>query len=343
MHRLHCKQLQRASLAAFLFFSHGSIAQIYVTPSLGLSHFSGGCSSQRIECDKSSSAVGVVLGYQVFPQWAVELGYQHYGTVNAKYPAISSPNHSVDYSAEIQGIEFGLSREFSFTSKLDGSLSAGMSAWFVDMDGRELAYSVERSADGFSPYLGAELGYALSQHLRLKTGIKWISSVGSDQTGKSEIWQPFIGLSYAFGSSSKMSAPSQHQEINVSSSMEHVTNVDAGESANTVQEITIYFEFDNSKLSSVFEKKLKAFVSTVLPSQQISILASTDTLGSKIYNDKLSFKRAMSVRTILLESGLDKSQIEIIALGESHSASAKPATRRFTKVIIHQKEAATSL
>ena len=114
-------------------------------------------------------------------------------------------------------------------------------------------------------------------------------------------------------------------------------------SENTVQEMTIYFEFDSSKLGLDSEKNLKTFVSTALPSQQISILASTDTFGSRNYNDKLAFKRAMSVRSVLLQAGLDKSQIEIIALGESHSISARPEIRRFSKVIIHDRQAATLL
>ena len=64
------------------------------------------------------------------------------------------------------------------------------------------------------------------------------------------------------------------------------------------------------------------------------IVGHTDTKGTNEYNLKLSLDRATTVQNILIESGINKNDIKIIAKGENELAvktrdeMAHPANRR---------------
>ena len=64
------------------------------------------------------------------------------------------------------------------------------------------------------------------------------------------------------------------------------------------------------------------------------IVGHTDTKGTNEYNLKLSLDRATTVHNILIESGINKNDIKIIAKGENELAVktndeiAHPANRR---------------
>ena len=103
---------------------------------------------------------------------------------------------------------------------------------------------------------------------------------------------------------------------------------------NEVKQI-IYFDFDKSNLSIVslneiknFLKKNKSIITKYL------IVGHTDTKGTKEYNKKLSFKRAVKIQEILIKLGIDINDTKIVARGESDLAIqtsdeiAHPANRR---------------
>ncbi len=97
----------------------------------------------------------------------------------------------------------------------------------------------------------------------------------------------------------------------------------------------VYFDFDKSKLSSVSIDSLKKFLNDNEANiNKFLIVGHTDTKGSEKYNDKLSLERAITVKNILLNNGINEEKISILALGENslkvqtNDNVAHPANRR---------------
>jgi len=97
----------------------------------------------------------------------------------------------------------------------------------------------------------------------------------------------------------------------------------------------IYFDFDKSNLTNVSLQEIKNFL--IQYQSEITkylIVGHTDTKGTNEYNLKLSLDRATIVQNILIESGINKNDIKIIAKGENELAVktndeiAHPANRR---------------
>ena len=101
-----------------------------------------------------------------------------------------------------------------------------------------------------------------------------------------------------------------------------------------VKEI-IYFDFDKTKINNISLEKIKEFFykneDEII---KYLIVGHTDTKGTNEYNFNLSLKRAIAVQKKLIELGVDKSDIKILAKGELDLAIetadeiAHPANRR---------------
>lgn len=88
-----------------------------------------------------------------------------------------------------------------------------------------------------------------------------------------------------------------------------------------MDERIIYFAFDNSMLDKEEQMKLDK-LSQILSENEITrvkIVGYTDKIGTNEYNQKLSEKRAHSVKTYLDNKvHLDSSPVEVRALGENN-------------------------
>ena len=97
----------------------------------------------------------------------------------------------------------------------------------------------------------------------------------------------------------------------------------------------VYFDFDKSKLSSTNINEIKAFILTNKKIiNKYLIKGHTDSVGTEIYNQKLSIKRAETVKKLLINLGVTSSNIEILGMGETElsiktsNEIAHPANRR---------------
>ena len=98
---------------------------------------------------------------------------------------------------------------------------------------------------------------------------------------------------------------------------------------------SIYFDFDNSKLSAVSKNTLFNFLDKNRKKlSRYIIFGHTDTKGSSKYNMDLSIKRAESVKQALLNHGIAPDDISILGKGENELAidtpdnTKHPANRR---------------
>ncbi len=89
---------------------------------------------------------------------------------------------------------------------------------------------------------------------------------------------------------------------------------------NQVSQI-IYFDFDESRLSEVSINTIKNYLKKYKSSiKKYIIIGHADTKGTKEYNKILSFKRAETVKSILIQEGINDSIIKILGKGEESLA-----------------------
>ena len=83
--------------------------------------------------------------------------------------------------------------------------------------------------------------------------------------------------------------------------------------------LALYFDVDKASLSRKAYKQLEivAKMLTASSEKKLTLSGHTDDSGPDDYNDSLSFRRAESVRDYLIERGVEESQVEILAYGET--------------------------
>ncbi len=114
---------------------------------------------------------------------------------------------------------------------------------------------------------------------------------------------------------------------------DEVTIVTKNENKELMQ--IIYFDFDQFKLSEVSKDKIKKFLNnygSII--NEYLVVGHTDTKGTNKYNLSLSIKRAEVVKEILINNGIEQSNIKILGKGEESLAvdtpddTKQPANRR---------------
>jgi outer membrane protein OmpA-like peptidoglycan-associated protein len=96
---------------------------------------------------------------------------------------------------------------------------------------------------------------------------------------------------------------------------------------------TLFFRFESDELTdesrALVQEILNAVKGRTAP--EVAIVGHTDTMGAPAKNVELGLKRAMMVRALLIEAGLDASTIEVTSHGEGdllvHTADDMPEPR----------------
>ncbi len=81
----------------------------------------------------------------------------------------------------------------------------------------------------------------------------------------------------------------------------------------------VSFDFNSSRLQPAFERSLEkvAGILNRYPRTRIKIIGHTDNVGSEVYNQQLSEKRARAVGFALEDRGVASSRISTVGRGES--------------------------
>ena len=85
----------------------------------------------------------------------------------------------------------------------------------------------------------------------------------------------------------------------------------------------MHFEFDDARLTSNAQTILDDVAAALVKFQSMNIELGghTDSFGSDSYNQKLSERRAESVKTYLINGGVAEDRITAIGFGESQPAA----------------------
>jgi outer membrane protein OmpA-like peptidoglycan-associated protein len=96
------------------------------------------------------------------------------------------------------------------------------------------------------------------------------------------------------------------------------------------------FDFDSNQLKPGAEKEINrvADVLKKYPHTAIRVEGYTDEKGSVAYNQKLSEKRADSVRTALIQAGVEEHRISAVGYGETQPISSDHADNRRVNIVI---------
>ncbi len=98
----------------------------------------------------------------------------------------------------------------------------------------------------------------------------------------------------------------------------------------------VMFDYDSATLKPGGQTEI-ARVATVLnkyPQTMLRVEGHTDTRGSEEYNQKLSERRADSVKNALIQQGVNAQRITTVGYGESQPISSDDAANRRVNIVI---------
>lgn len=109
-----------------------------------------------------------------------------------------------------------------------------------------------------------------------------------------------------------------------------------------VQKITLaskaLFDFDKSALKpegkAAIDTEIIAKLGRVSKLELVLVTGHTDRIGSQQYNQKLSERRADSVRDYLVSKGVAKDKIETLGMGKTQPVPGVSCTQKNTKALI---------
>jgi len=94
----------------------------------------------------------------------------------------------------------------------------------------------------------------------------------------------------------------------------------------------ITFAVDSSQLKSSFIGSLQTLASNLrsYPNTSIEVVGHTDSSGDAAYNQSLSERRAASVRSVLINSGVSAGRVRAFGMGENQpvASNSSPAGRQ---------------
>ncbi|MGD0711136.1 MAG: OmpA family protein [Bacteroidales bacterium] len=113
-------------------------------------------------------------------------------------------------------------------------------------------------------------------------------------------------------------------------------------SAQKTDKLLVYFKFNDYTLDDIYKSKIDNLLQNSNISK-VQIEAHCDTVGSYIYNDTLSLKRALKVKQYLLSKKLNINQISIKALGKrfplnNNANEDERALNRLVEILFVYKE-----
>ena len=99
----------------------------------------------------------------------------------------------------------------------------------------------------------------------------------------------------------------------------------------------LFFDFDSADLKPGANSELNR-VANVLngsPQTTITVEGHTDATGKADYNQKLSERRALSVKNALVQRGVDSQRIDTVGYGASQIISSSNAANRRVVIVIN--------
>ncbi|MDX8399678.1 MAG: OmpA family protein [Gallionellaceae bacterium] len=247
------------------------------------------------------------------------------------------------YNWDKQGYLLGLDGFLDFNGKSNHaarpSINYGSDAYGLDMklgipSGRwmpygRLGYSYTKGTVDASAISGSDLhgGMGIEYKYTSTWGVsaEWMRSAAKTNGSKLSNDNFTFGLRYYFGGPKEVPPPVLvHARKDVEPAQPKSWKIIKEQTPVTIEGAN--FNFDSSKLRPTAAAKLQPVVefANKYPDAGLDVHGHTDDIGSAAYNQRLSEKRAETVKTFLIKQEIDASRISTKGMGETeHIADNK--------------------
>ncbi|QQX81492.1 OmpA family protein [Shewanella sp. KX20019] len=346
------KTLQVVLLTSMLPFAASAaegMSPWYIGGGVGINNYEPNCDQKTMKTcgDDDPYAWDVFGGYLFNDNFGVELGYRDLG--RAEW---------VDYSNKLndvgaRGMNLGLVTFWPFANRWSLSAEAGALNYVISNNKN---YGSEYYSDsGVAPYIGAGIGYNITDNLKVQAKYRRYENLDEDKWKTLEMESNYWGLelSYRFGSKSKPVVPvavvvgdadmdGVNDDIDQCPNTPSTHKVDSN-GCTIYQELEDKFDIEakfatNSAIvqeSSYGDIKALAEFMSKHPNAEVTIAGHASNTGAADYNMALSERRAIAVADVLInEYGVAPAKVSSMGYGitqpliEGRSAEANKANRR---------------
>ena len=275
----------------------------YLGIKAGSSYYQNACEPWATYCNHRDPAFGGFIGYRFHNNFSAEASYLDLGEVNALYPESGLLQA---YTGTVSSWELAVAYDVSLTNKVAAFFKLSAINWSAE--NRSSARVLED--DGWSPAGEVGLTYQLSEKWQTRLSYQYINGLGSDKVGGSNGHIAWFGITYQFKSSRSLGKATIKPPAKPP-----VTKIVGAKSAK------VEFAFDSIEFKPT--QALNSIVRHAVKYPQINIFLQThtDSVGDKVYNQKLSERRAQSILKLLVSRGISKERIFVSAYGEAAPVS----------------------
>lgn len=344
------KAILLTSMLPFAANAAQELTPWYVGGGLGVNNYEPNCDMKTMKtCGKDDPYAWDVFGGYLFNDYfGVELGYRDLG--RAEW--VDYANKMNDVGAK--GMTLGVVGFWPIANRW--SLSAEAGAMNYTLSNNKEYGSEYYSDSGIAPYLGAGVGYNITENLKLQAKYRRYENLDEDKWNTLAMESNYWGLelSYRFGTAAPAVAPlavapKDSDNDGVTDDMDQCPDTPATHKVDakgcsiyteTIEQRdvgSIQFANDSSVVKTESYKriaKLAAYMDKN-PTSTVLISGHASDVGKADYNMALSDKRAKAVAKILVEKyNIDQARVEAKGFGisqpviEGNSAEANKANRR---------------
>jgi len=297
-----------------------------------LSPFIGGYTFDGAQHLETQPVYGLRVGYNFTGNWGAELVFDY---VHTAYTKGQIPLFGQE---EVNAFKYRLDGLYHFSpeKKLVPFLVAGFGATTIDkpQGGNFINYhqTIHRNGTVGLFNCGGGLKYFLTEDLALRGDVRYLLTF--DRLNSNLEYT--VGLSYAFGG--KKPAPPPPAVV----PPVEPPPVAPPKTEKVCITLMIEFDFDRADIKPRYHEQIKQvadFLATY-PTTSAVIEGHTDNVGTSEYNEKLSLRRAESVRRYLVEKfGVNPARLKAVGYGfsrpvaDNSTAEGRQKNRRIDAVI----------
>lgn len=285
----------------------------------------GGFTSSTIVDDNRSTGYKIFGGYQLNKNFAVEGGYFDLG--NFGYTATTVPAGTLNGKIKLRGLNLDLVGILPLTDKFSAFGRAGL-AYAQARDsfsgtGAVRVSNPNPSKNDTNYKVGLGLQYAFTESLAMRAEAERYR-VNDAIGNKGHIDLVSVGLIYRFGGKTQAPAPRALAPEPVREVVAVAPPAPPPPPAPRFEKYTLsateLFAFDSAELQMP-QPKLDEIASALGGNRDVNdvvITGYTDRIGSDKYNQKLSERRAVSVKNYLAGKGIDANRLKAEGKGEAN-------------------------
>lgn len=287
-------------------------SHFYVGERLGWSRSADLCIS-RSDCEKDTVGYSLFAGYQFNNNFSLEAGISNYGSPDFERQINSSSSYTSN--SDIWGAELaGKFTVFEFDDRFD--IYAKVGAAYQFMSPNSIDNNVLYDRWGMLTAIGIQ--YDISNQWSFRMEYQYTDFIGNqDQFDDASMQFTSVGLIYRFGQN-KVITNTVVQEKQVEKIVEKVIEKQPPKRILISKKETFNnFSYNHVQING--PEKLNGIVNALKTSEGIiTIKGYTDSRGTRVYNQNLSYKRALSVADILVSKGVDRNKIQVTGMGEDN-------------------------